>query len=149
MFRKASEVRTDDYQSTLLLAQALRILGKEEARETFIEGINRAKKQYRLNPTDRRLLSFTSGSLYEIGEKEEAFKWINKAMELYPEDISVLVNGAGLFAKAHDHAKALSLLEKVVNKGYGKRDWIENDSDYDSLRNDPTFKVLLDKMQGS
>ena len=37
-----------------------------------MEGINRARKQLQLNPTDRRALSLTSGNLWDIGEQEEA-----------------------------------------------------------------------------
>ncbi len=147
MFRKASEVRSDDYQSMLLLAQSLRVLEKDEANEALTEGIRRARKQFQLNPTDRRLLALTASSLYEVGNRKEAFEWMNKALELYPDDISVLINGAGLFAKDNNKEKALSILELAVSKGYGKRDWIENDPDYNPLRNDSRFKALLDKLQ--
>ncbi len=147
LFLKASEVRREDFQSVLLLAQSLRMLGKDESQETIREGINRARKQLELNPTDRRVLSLGSGSLFEIGEREEAFLWMNKALELYPEDAGVLINGACFFAKDGNKEKALSLLELAVGKGYGKRDWIEHDPDYDSLRNETRFKALLSKLQ--
>jgi len=52
-----------------------------------------------LNPVDKRALSLGAGSLFEIGEREEAFQWMDKALNLYPEDVGVLVNAAGLFAK--------------------------------------------------
>ena len=147
LFLKASEVRREDFQSMLLLAQSLRILGKDKTQETMLEGINRAKKQLELNPTDRRALSLTSGSLFEIGEREEAFQWINKALDLYPEDAGVLINAACLFAKDGNKEKALSILEIAIGKGYGKKDWIEHDPDYDSLRNEPRFQALLNKLQ--
>jgi adenylate cyclase len=147
LFRKASEVRREDFQSMLLLAQSLRILGKEEATETILEGINRAKKQLELNPTDRRALSLTSGSLYEIGERDEAFQWLNKALNLYPEDAGVLINATCLFAKDGNKEKALDLLELAVGKGFGKKAWIEHDPDYDSLRNEPRFQALLTKLR--
>jgi len=147
MFLKASEVRKEDYQSVLLLAQSLRILGKDQTQETIRKGIERARKQLELNPTDRRALSLASGSLYEIGEKEEAFTWLNKALKLYPEDPGVLINAACLFAKNDNKEEALKMLELAVGKGYGKKDWIENDPDYDSVRNEPRFKALLDKLQ--
>ena len=41
----------------------------------------------------------------------------------------------------------LDLLERVFAKGWGKRDWIEHDPDYDSLRGDPRFRQLLDKLK--
>jgi adenylate cyclase len=147
LFLKASEVRREDYQSVLLLAQSLRILGKDQTQEVIRKGIDRARKQLELNPTDRRALSLASGSLYEIGEKEEAFKWLNKALKLYPEDAGVLINAACLFAKDGNKEQALTILELAVGKGYGKKDWIEHDPDYDSLRDEPRFKALLNKLQ--
>ena len=74
------------------------------------------------------------------------FKWINKALELYPEDGGVIFNGACLFAKNGNKEKAISLLNIAVEKGYGNKEWIEQDQDYDSLRNEPQFKALINKL---
>ena len=147
LFRNASEVRREDFQSILLLAQSLRMLGKEQTHETLLDGINRAKKQLELNPTDRRALSLTSGSLFDIGEREQAFQWINKALDLYPEDAGVLINAACLFAKDGDTEKALGTLEMAFGKGFGKKAWIEHDPDYDSIRDEPRFQSLLNKLR--
>ena len=147
LFRKASEVRREDFQSILLLAQSLHMFGKEQTHETMLDGINRAKKQLELNPTDRRALSLTSGSLFDIGEREEAFQWINKALDLYPEDAGVFINAACLFAKDGNKEKALGTLEKAFGKGFGKKDWIEHDPDYDSIRDEPRFQSLLNKLR--
>ena len=147
LFLKASEIRREDFQSILLRAQSLRIMGNEKADEVTKEGITRARKQLELDPEDRRVLSLTSGSLYEVGKREEAFQWIRKALELYPEDAGVLINAACLFAKDNNKEKALDVLELAVGKGFGKRDWIEHDPDYDCLRNEPRFRILLGKLK--
>ena len=146
MFLKASQVRPEDFQSLLLLGQSLAMLGKD-AGNILKQGIERARKQLALDPVERRALSLSAGSLYEVGEKEEAFKWMDKALELYPEDAGVLINGTCLFAKANRKERALDLLETAVEKGYGNRDWMEHDPDYDCLREEPRFKVLLNKLQ--
>ncbi|HEY9342372.1 MAG TPA: hypothetical protein VIQ23_12375, partial [Hanamia sp.] len=146
MFRKASEVNREDFQSVLLLAQSLRVLGREGVKELILEGINRARKQLELNPSDRRVLSLAPGSLFEVGEREEAFQWMLKGLELYPEDAGVLINGVCLYAKDNNREKALDLLEIAVGKGFGKKDWIEHDPDYDNLRDEPRFKALMSKL---
>ena len=147
MFRKASEVRREDFQSKLLLGQCLRVLKKDNVNEIFAEGIELARRQLKLDPTDKRVLSLAAGSLYDIGEKQEAFEWINKALDLYPEDTGVLINAACLFARDLNKEKALDFLEKVLGKGFGKKDWIEHDPDFDCLRDEPRFKALLAKLQ--
>jgi len=43
--------------------------------------------------------------------------------------------------------QALELLERVFARGWGKRDWVEHDPDYDILRDDPRFQNLLAKLK--
>ena len=146
LFLKASEVQQEDFQSLLLMAQSLRMLQSDQEQFALREGLKRVRKHLEFNPTDRRALSMGSVSLYESGEKEEAINWINKAVELYPEDGGVIFNGACLFALDGNKAKAISLLEVAVDKAWGNKEWIEQDSDYDSLRDEPQFKKLMKKL---
>ena len=144
MFLRASQVRREDFQSLLLVAQALRVLGKKEESHDFIrKGILNARKQLKINPQDRRILSFASSSLLEIGEREEAYEWMNRALQLYPEDAGVLINAACFFASDGYKEKALSILEKAFSKGYGNTKWISHDPDFDSIRDEPRFKALV------
>ena len=111
------------------------------------EGIAKARKQLSINPTDRRILSFASSSLLEIGEREEAREWINRALQLYPQDASVLINAACFFANDRNKEKALSILELAFSKGYGDIKWISQDPDFDSIRDEPRFKALVGQKQ--
>ena len=143
MLLRASEVRQEDFQSLLLLAQSLRIMGKDNVQDVIRKGISKARKQLELNPEDARALALGSGSLYDLGEKQEAFEWIHRAFSLYPDDAGTLFNAACLYAKDGNKDQALILLERAFAKGYGNKDWIEKDPDYVSLRNEPRFKALL------
>ena len=145
MFLKASEVRQEDYQSLILLGQALRVMGKDDVEEILQKAINKARKQLELDPTDTRALSLGSGTLFDLGEEREAFEWIERSNKLYPDYASNLFNGACLYAKAGYKEKALSMLEHAFAKGYGNKAWMENDPDYDSIRNEPRFRALLEK----
>ena len=147
LFLKASQVRLEDFQSLILLAQSLNVLENDQEKDARREGLNRVRKQLELNPTDRRALSLGAASLFDDGEREEALKWINNALKLYPKDPGVLLNGVCLFAKDGNKVKALSLLEIFIEKGSGNKEWIENDPDYDSLRNEPRFKALIEKLK--
>ena len=88
-----------------------------------------------------------AGSLYEYGEKKEALEWIDKAITLYPDDGGVIFNGACLFAKSGNNKRAIDLLEVAVERGWGNKEWIENDKDYDSLRDEPQFINLMKKLE--
>ena len=144
LFRRAGDARREDFQSMMLAGQCLRDLGRmEEAQEATREGIARAERTLMLNPKDGRALSIGSGALFEDGQPERAMEWAQRALELYPDDMSALINGACTYAKARRKEEALQLLERAVARGWGKRDWIEHDTDYDILRDDPRFQSLL------
>jgi adenylate cyclase len=92
-FRKAGDVRQDDFLSPILLAQSLQMLGREdEAREAALEGIRRAEHILVLNPLDGRALSLGSGALWRVGQTNRALEWSNRALELDPDDVSALLN---------------------------------------------------------
>src|SRR5215510_11522527 len=143
-FRKAGDVRPDDFQSPLLLSQSLRMLGRhDDAAQANKEGIRRAEHVLALNPLDGRAISLGASALFHDGRTAQALEWSRRSLDLYPDDMSTLVNAACLHAKLGQKEDALELLERVFARGWGKRDWVENDPDYDILRDDPRFLKLL------
>jgi adenylate cyclase len=148
LFRMAAKIRHEDFQSSMLLGQSLRMLGRtEEARAAEKEGIHRAENALVLNPLDGRALSLGSGSLFDNGQKARAMEWSQRSLELYPDDVGTLVNAACLRAKLGLKEEALEIIERVFARGWGKRDWVEHDPDYDILRDDPRFKKLLARLK--
>jgi TolB-like protein/tetratricopeptide (TPR) repeat protein len=144
LFGKAGAVSHEDFQSLMLQAQSLRMLGRfEEERRATREGIRRAEQMLTLNPRDGRALSLGSGALFHDGQWARAMQWSQRSLELYPDDLSALINAACLSAKAGQKDEALGYLERVFARGWGKRDWVEHDPDYDTLRDDPRFQKLL------
>jgi adenylate cyclase len=74
LFRQASEVRTEDYQSPILMGQSLQMLGRsEEARAAAREGVRRAERMLALNPADVRAPSIGSIGLFTDGHRLRAF----------------------------------------------------------------------------
>src|SRR5207253_1572792 len=109
----------------ILLSQSLRVLGEqEESKRALVEGIHRAERTLMLNPNDARALALGAQGLLHDGQTSRAMQWAQKALELYPDDPSALVNGACVYAKFGNKEEALSLLERLKS---GKRGWIEND----------------------
>lgn len=148
LWQRAAAVRREDFESPLLQAQSLRKLGRvEEARDVNREAVRRAERLLEVNPQDGRVLSFGGGAMYEDGQAERAIEWTTRAEQLYPDDMSVIINAACLFAKCGQKERALDRLERVFNKGWGKKDWVENDPDYDGLRAEPRFIAMMARLK--
>jgi adenylate cyclase len=148
LFGKAAEVRHEDFQSAMLQAQSLRMLARPEEAVTAVrEGLRRAEHILVLNPLDARALSLGSGALFYDDQVPRAREWARRSLELYPDDMGTLLNAACLHMKLREKEEALELVERAFARGWGKRDWIEHDPDYDILRDDPRFKRLLARLR--
>jgi adenylate cyclase len=147
-FGKAGDVRQDDFQSPILLSLSLQMLGQpDHARAARREGLRRAEHIVALNPLDGRALSLGSVELFTDGQTARALEWSQRSLQAHPDDPGVVINAACLRLRIGDTDQALDLLERAFTNGWGKRDWIEHDPDYDVVRHDPRFIRLLDKLK--
>ena len=146
LFRRAAEVRPEDFQALLLAELPLRRLGRlEDARAVRGEGLLRVERQLELDPNDSRALILGAGALI-VEDRTRALAWAARAIAVAPDEPSVTVNAACMYARIGMKEEALELLAQTLGRGYGKRDWLENDPDYDSIRDDPRFQELMAKL---
>ncbi len=147
MFERACAVRPDDYQAPLLVTQVYRSLGREaEFEESNQRGIRLVEKHLKLNPDDHRALVLGASACLQVGDPERAREWANRALELAPENRTVLYNLGCFYSTAGDHEKALECLERAAVVGPLSRDYLEHDSDLDPIRSEPRFQALLEKL---
>jgi serine/threonine protein kinase/Flp pilus assembly protein TadD len=146
-YEAAARVRPEDYQALLLMQSPLNSLGRiEEAAGALRRGLQVAEKHLELNPDDARALYLGAGALVQIGEKTRALEWARRAHAIDPEDSGVLYNVACNYSLLGMKDEALACLEKAVQNGFGHREWIENDSDLELLRDDPRFEALKKRL---
>jgi hypothetical protein len=48
-----------------------------------------------------------------------------------------------------DNDRALELLNQAVNLGRGNLGWIEHDPDFDTLRGDPRFETIVNRVRAA
>jgi len=111
------------------------------------ESLRRAERVLALNPRDVRVLSLGAGAWQAAGDPVRSLEWTQRALDIDPNDMSALINGALMHAKAGHKEDAIALLDRAFSLGWGKRDWIAQDPDYDSLRDDPRFQALLARLR--
>jgi serine/threonine protein kinase/Flp pilus assembly protein TadD len=146
-YLEAGRVRPEDYQTPYLVSSPLRRLGRSaEADAILHQAVKLAERHLELNPEDVRALYLGAAGMMEVGEREQAMEWVGRALALDPEDSGVLYNSACVYALGGRADEALRLLDKAVHNGFGHREWLENDTDLDSLRADPRFESLLKKL---
>jgi len=146
-YRDAWRVRPEDYQAVHLSGAPLATLGRhDEALEAARQALKLADAHLELNPDDARAWYLSASALMRLGQHEQAMERARRASAIDPGDPGVLYNVGCVYALAGSGQEALNHLEKAIQNGFGHRDWLENDSDWDSLRGEPRFQALLRKL---
>lgn len=147
LFTRASEISPADYLPLVYLAQAYSEMGRagdeRQVRQRITALIQRALE---LNPHDSRARYMGAANLATLGDRDKALEWADLALQSAADEPMVHYNAACTFAVLGEHRRAIELLEHAVDLGWGDRAWMENDSDLASLRANPRFQALLDRL---
>jgi serine/threonine protein kinase/Flp pilus assembly protein TadD len=147
LFEEASRVNPDDYQSIALVSSVYAGLGRHrDAEEANRRSLQVIERHMELHPEDVRARYLGAGALCQLGDKARSKEWTDKALAMDPGDASVLYNVACVYARLGEIEEAINCLERSVTSGMGQKEWIEHDSDLDSLRDHPRFQALLNRL---
>jgi len=145
-YEEAARVRPEDYQALLLMEGPLTALERaDEGKAATRRGLEVAEKHLELNPDDARALYLAATALVKLGEQDQALELGQRAYIIDPTDTGVLYNVACVYALGGMTHEALDFLDQAIQNGFGHREWLDHDTDLDSLREDPRFQVLLEK----
>ena len=75
---------------------------------------------------------------------EAAANYARRALTINPDDPLLLYSISCMYALTGNPNESLDCLEKAVDEGYGQKDWVEHDSDLDSLRVLPRFRRIVE-----
>jgi serine/threonine protein kinase/Tfp pilus assembly protein PilF len=145
MFDRASNLRPEDYQPAHFMGQAYKSLGKHEEKELQMRrGLQLMEGSLELNPDDARAANLAAGVFASLGEAEPAVKYAERSLAIDPEDPMLLYNVACMYSSLGRTDQAISCLERAVDKGFGHREWIDNDPDLAPLRDNPKYQSIID-----
>jgi TolB-like protein/Flp pilus assembly protein TadD len=148
LFEQASQVRPESYEAFTFLISAYEDLGLErEASMANLRALEVFKKQLELNPDDSRALNLGAYAFLRAKDEKTAAEWMERAVFLDPGDSAVLYNAACLYSKMGKTEEALDYFERTIDSGYSSKEWIENDSDLDPIRDHPRFREIMKKLK--
>jgi len=144
LYEQASRLNPDDYQAVSLLVAVYHGLGREaEAAATQRRALQLTERHIEIHPDDPRALYLGAGILVRMGDLERGFEWAHRALEIDPDETSILYNVACVYALLNRKEDAIQCLEKVMEHGTFYKNWAAKDSDLDSIRSDARFQMLL------
>ncbi len=147
LFKRAAEIKPDDYQTLCLLVPIYKSLGrKEESRMAAQQGLERAERQLALELDNPRPAYLGASALLTLGDSARAREWTARALAIDPDDILVQYNVACIYSRLGELEQALDLLERSLPRtGPEWSRWIRHDSDLDPLRDHPRFHKILEQ----
>ncbi|MEN8249957.1 MAG: tetratricopeptide repeat protein [Bacteroidota bacterium] len=146
-FKVASEIEPDNYLPIMFLASCYQDLSlTDKMLEANQQTLRVIKRHVDLNPDDARAFYMGALALITDGQLEEAVVWAEKAVALDPTEIGVLYNVTCIYSRLGKTEEALNYFNQAVESGFGSKEWVENDSDLDNIRNDPRFQAIVDKI---
>src|SRR5215472_10472663 len=144
LYERASRLNPDDYQAVSLLVAVYHGLGREaEAAAAEHRALQLTEKHIDLHPDDPRALYLGAGILARMGDHKRSFEWARRALDIDPEETSILYNVACVYSLLGRTEESIGCLEKVMKYGTFYKNWAAKDSDLDALRSDARFQALL------
>ena len=147
-YEQALEIRSDDYQTQLLLGFVYSKLGrKADAEAVRLAGVRLVEERLEFDPYDVRALYLAANALVALGRPDRGLEWARRARNIEPHEPMLLYNVACIYCLAKRPDEAIEFLEEAVRHGFSNRDWLRHDVDLDPLRDSPRFMALVEAMR--
>jgi len=145
-FEKATSLMETDYNDAGLLISCYNALGDAQGQRRAAQLTQeRAEKAIAHDPSNGAALGYGASSLAVLGEADRAREWIDRALLIDPENMTMRYNLAcSLTTYLGDPDGALDLLEPYFQRvGIQDISHAKVDPDMDKLRDHPRFRQML------
>jgi TolB-like protein/Flp pilus assembly protein TadD len=147
LFDRAGALRPEDYQIPNFQGLALKSLGRhEEAMASYRKQLRLGEQHLEQHPDDSRACIMAANAHANMQDAEKSALYAARAIAMDPEDPMLLYNVACLYSVLGRTEDCLTALEQAVNKGWGDKAWLEHDSDFDAVRQEPRYLALIRAM---
>jgi adenylate cyclase len=145
-YRAAVDQVELDFASAGMLVSCYTALGNHEgARRAAQMTLERVEKVLARDRNNGNAVGHGSDALAVLGQGERAKEWMNRALLIEPDNLSMRYNfGCCLAAHLKDKDAAVEMLGPVFAKAAsGLINHAKIDPDFDSLRDDPRFQTMI------
>ena len=145
-FEKAVSLMETDYNDAGLLISCYNALGDSAGQRRAAQLTQeRAEKAIAHDPSNGAALGYGASSLAVLGDADRAREWIDRALLIDPENITMRYNLAcALTVYLDDADTALKLLEPYFERiGIQDLSHAKVDPDMDKLRDQPRFREMM------
>jgi TolB-like protein/Flp pilus assembly protein TadD len=151
LFERAAELQPDDFRALGLAVNAYRSLGRRrEMLSAARRCLERAEAEVAVHADNASALAFGAAMLAELGDKERARAWAERAAGLDPIDSITSYNLACAYVGLGRVDLALDRLRRVFSDPPSSRrshvEWLKHDSSFDPLHGHPEFEALLRRL---
>ena len=112
--------------------------------EFLADFLGRARRH---RPEDVEVLAELATTLTRLGRHEDGLSLDRRLVELLPDDATARYNLACSLALCRASAAALLELERAIELGYSDADHLLADEDLSSLRHEPNFLALVERLR--
>ncbi|KAA6314438.1 hypothetical protein EZS27_034948 [termite gut metagenome] len=153
-YKKATDINVNDTNAYNNWGNALLNLARLKSDSTlFEESCNKYKKAIEMKPDDAKAYYSWGNALVQLAKLENNLDSRKQKIEVLLLKANEIRKGMGSYNLACLHAltgekeKAFQYLKEDLecNKGVRSRDFIENDTDFATIKDDSRFRQFLDK----
>ena len=148
-FELAAAAMESDFTAAAFTSQCYKAKGDfERMKIAARRALDRIEKIVVTEPGHSRAIGIGVNLLAVLGEKERAKEWATRARLVDPENANLHYNLACAMASLGEIDLTLETLAGIAPRlSSGMLSWMEADTDFDAIRDEPRFRALVEKVK--
>jgi adenylate cyclase len=148
-FELAAAAMESDFTAASFISQSYKAKGDaERMRSTARMTLDRIEKIVAAEPGHSRAIGIGACMLADLNEKERAKEWATRARLIDPENVNLHYNLACAMSSLGEIDLTLETLAGMASRlSPGMMSWMESDTDFDSIREEPRFKAMMEQVK--